>query len=139
MRTPHLFFRVFLLSTLMLALVSSATARDRAAARRVTIHPRTEAGTPLTTKVGTPLRLSARLELEDGTSIPLDAHVTWAASDPSVLRFGGTGGHLPGTATPLRKGVAAVTIVYPPVSGAAVPYPSDRMLGDAVTVVVQEP
>jgi len=133
--------RFIVATTLLLALPPSlgSAARERAVPRRVTILPQTEGGAPLTIKVGVPTRLTARLELDDGRTIPLDEHVTWSASDPSVLRFERGAGTRAGTVTPLKKGVVSVTIVYPPVSGASVPYPPDRRLGDAVTVVVRDP
>lgn len=146
--TPHdpdmTCLRTLLATSILLLAMPGVAGRDAAAGngaapRRISIHPQTD-GAPLTMKVGEPLQLSARLELEGGRSVALDEHVTWSTSDPTVLRLAGAGSGAAGRrATPLRTGVVAVTIVYPSVAGGEVPYPTQRALGDALTVVVREP
>jgi hypothetical protein len=123
-------------------LLGSATAQGSREPRRVVITPQPSNGT-LRTTVGKPLKLSARLELEGGATVPLDEHVSWSSSDPSVLRVSSGGEGLPpGLVTPVRAGVAAVTVIYPPIAPPASaprpPYPVTRALGDAVTIVVAE-
>lgn len=137
----HLPRCVLVPATILLALawLTGGAAATSKSPRRISIHPQTH-GAPLTVKVGEPLLLSARLELEGGGSVALDEQVTWSSSDPTVLRLAGAGAGASGRrATPLRTGVVAVTIVYPSLAGGEVPYPTQRALGDALTVVVREP
>jgi hypothetical protein len=72
--------------------------------------------------VGKPLKLSARLELDDGKLLPIDDEVTWTSANPSVLRVADVASPEPsGSVTPLRAGIAAVTITYPRVSDPSLP------------------
>ncbi|MEW6269172.1 MAG: hypothetical protein AB1689_07735 [Thermodesulfobacteriota bacterium] len=123
-------------------LLGPAIAQGSGEPRRVVITPQPSNGT-LRTTVGNPLKLSARLEIASGATVPLDEHVSWSSSDPSVLRVSSGGDGLPpGSVTPIRPGVAAVTVIYPPIAPPASaprpPYPAARPLGDAVTIVVGE-
>jgi hypothetical protein len=135
LRTLH---TILLLGVLALtAAPPDGRAATSAEPRRVTILPSPPRGVLVAT-VGTPLELSAQLELDDGKRLPLGRHVTWQSSDPRVLRVDGAADRA-GSLIPLRPGTVAVTITYPPISGRPVPYGTSRPLGDAVTVVVREP
>jgi hypothetical protein len=134
--------RLLLLFATTLVVGTAPFGRDVAAGargaqpRRVTIEPR---GSSLTATVGTTLKLSARLELDDGSVLPLDDQVTWTSANPAVLRVAnGSGSEPAGAVTPLRAGTSGVTITYPRVSTMS-GFAATRMLGDSVTIVVREP
>ncbi|HEY8513932.1 MAG TPA: hypothetical protein VIS07_00290 [Candidatus Binatia bacterium] len=109
--------------------------------RRLVIAPQPASG-PLRAMVGKSLKLTARLELANGKAVALDEHVAWNSSDPTILRVGdGRNGDPPGLVTPLRPGVAGVSVIYPPIGRSAkhpLPYQVQTPLGDAVTIVVAE-
>lgn len=112
-------------------------AQRSSAPRRVAILP-ANGGSGLTARVGTPLKLSATLELESGARVPIDEYVAWSSSDPAVLRVSdGRDGNAPGTAIPLRPGLVGIAITYPRFTGPPPPHPPDRPLGDAITIYVR--
>jgi hypothetical protein len=122
-------------------LAGQAAANTGPAPKRVAIVPQPTDGGALRVEVGQPVMLSARAQRGDGALLPLEGRVPWNSSNPTVVQVTNLGdARSPAIVTPLKPGIASVTITYPaiPAVGAQSFGPMEGIVGDVVTLVVED-
>ncbi len=122
-------------------LAGQAAANTGPAPKRVAIVPQPTDGGALRVEVGQPVMLSARAQRGDGALLPLEGRVHWNSSNPTVAQVTSLGdARSPAIVTPLKPGIASVTITYPaiPAVGAQSFGPTEGIVGDVVTLVVED-
>lgn len=108
-------------------------------AKRVAIVPQPTDGGALRVEVGQPVMLSARSQLDSGVLMPFEGRVTWNSSNPTVAQVTSLGdARSPALVTPLRPGIASVTITYPALGGIGAVGSTDGVIGDVVTLIVED-
>lgn len=120
-------------------LASEAGANTGAPSKRVAIVPQPTDGGALRVEVGQPVMLSARSQLDSGALMPFEGRVNWNSSNPTVAQVTSLGdARSPALVTPLRPGIASVTITYPALGGAGAAGSTDGVIGDVVTLIVED-
>ena len=120
-------------------LAGESAASSGAATKRVAIVPQPTDGGAIRVEVGEPVMLAARQQGGDGALLPFEGRVNWNSSNPTVVQVTSLGdARSPALVTPLRPGIASVTITYPAIAGAdAAPSPYG-VVGDVVTLIVED-
>lgn len=143
-RSSQLTFLGLAAATLVLgaALAGQAAANTGPAQKRVAIVPQPTDGGALRVSVGQPVMLSARAQRGDGALLPLEGRVHWNSSNPTVVQVTSLGdARSPAIVTPLKPGIASVTITYPAIpaiAGTQSFAPAEGIVGDVVTLVVED-
>lgn len=120
-------------------LAASAGANTGNAVSRVAIVPQPTDGGALRVEVGQPVLLSARRQLDRGALMPFEGRVNWNSSNPAVAQVTSLGdARSPALVTPLRPGITSVTITHPPLAGAGAAPSPDGVVGDVVTLIVED-
>ena len=120
-------------------LAGQAGANTGPAQNRVAIVPQPTDGGALRVAVGQPVMLSARAQRGDGVLLPLEGRVHWNSSNPTVVQVTSLGdARSPAIVTPLKPGIASVTITYPSIAGSQSFGPAEGVVGDVVTLVVED-
>jgi hypothetical protein len=123
----------------LLLFASEVGANTGTPAKRVAIVPQPTDGGALRVAVGQPVMLSARSQLDSGVLMPFEGRVTWNSSNPTVAQVTSLGdARSPALVTPLRPGIASVTITYPALGGIGTVGPTSGVIGDVVTLIVED-